>query len=381
MTAGPEPGRAPFWPRRSPAFLSARRAVRAALSDAAPRGVVVGLSGGADSLALTAACIAEVAWPPDAGARTPNARGSGGAGGADGADGAHGTGANVAPVHAVVVDHGLQRGSGEVARRAADAVRELGATAEIIAVDVPDDPAAGGPEAAARTARHAALHDVAARLGRPLLLAHTLDDQAETVLLALARGSGPTALSGMADDRTWADGVRVLRPLIGLRRADTEETCAELGLDPWHDPHNTDRRFARARARHDALPILEELLGPGIAQNLARTAALARRDARALDDWAADAVTRALGDDGKLRLGDVGKLPEAVRTRALKKWAEGSGAGALTAANVAALDKLVTERNGRGPVALPAAQPGGRLVVARKGGTLAVSRGIPPGTT
>lgn len=365
MTAGPDSRPVPFWPRRSPAFLAVRRAVRAALAegelaDGPSRGVVVGLSGGADSLALTAACVAEYGRAAD-GTRAP-ARGP------------------EAHVHAVVVDHGLQEGSGEVARRAAAAAREWGASAEVIAVQVPGGAAAGGPEAAARTARHAALHGVAARLGRPLLLAHTLDDQAETVLLAMARGSGPAALSGMAPDRVWADGVRVLRPLLGIRRAGTEETCAELGINPWHDPHNTDRRFARVRARHDALPMLEELFGPGIAANLARTADLARRDNRALDDWAGEVVAAA-GDDGELRVGDVGKLPEAVRTRALKKWAEGHGAGPLAAANVRALDKLVTERNGRGPVALPAAQPGGRLVVARKGGTLAVSRGIPPGTT
>ena len=375
MTAGPEPGRAPFWPRRSPAFLSARRAVRAALSDAAPRGVVVGLSGGADSLALTAACIAEVAWPPDAGARTPNARGSGGA---DGADGAHGTGANVAPVHAVVVDHGLQEGSAAVAEKAATTARGLGATAEIIRVDVPGggDGAGEGPEAAARTARHAALHGAALRLGRPLLLAHTLDDQAETVLLGLARGAGATALSGMDPDRTWDDGVRVVRPLLGLRRADTEAVCDELGLEPWHDPHNADPRFARVRARATALPMLEELLGPGIAENLARTADLLRADARALDALADDALRTA----DELDVGDVVTLPDAVRTRVLKNWAEANGSAPLAAAHVTALDKLVGDHRGRGPVALPSAEtpghPGSRLVAHRKGGTLAVSRGF-----
>nr|WP_306687201.1 tRNA lysidine(34) synthetase [Corynebacterium xerosis] len=143
----------------------------------------------------------------------------------------------------------------------------------------------GGPEAAARTARHAALHGAALRLGRPLLLAHTLDDQAETVLLGLARGAGATALSGMDPDRTWDDGVRVVRPLLGLRRADTEAVCDELGLEPWHDPHNADPRFARVRARATALPMLEELLGPGIAENLARTADLLRADARASMPW------------------------------------------------------------------------------------------------
>ncbi len=355
---------APFWPRRSPAFLRARRAVRHWLDDgprdthSAGPGVIVGLSGGADSLALTAACVAE-------------AMASGAGGGA---------------VHAVVVDHGLQEGSGDVAERAAAAARGFGATAEVIRVDLPGGAAGAGegPEAAARTARHAALHGVARALGRPLLLAHTLDDQAETVLLGLARGAGPGALSGMSPDRTWDDGVRVVRPFLGsgaphsdgpLRRADTLAACAELGLEPWHDPHNDDPRFARVRVRATILPMLEEHLGPGVAANLARTADLIRADAAALDALAVE----ALGTMTELDAGDVAKLPEAVRTRTLKKWAEANGAAALTAAHVAALDKLVYDHRGRGPVALPSAEtpdrPGCRLEAHRKGGTLAVSRG------
>ena len=358
---------APFWPRRSPAFLRARRSVRGMLDDgprspqAPAAGVVVGLSGGADSLALTAACAAE--FP----------------GG----------------VHAVVVDHGLQEGSAEVAERAAAQARGFGTSAEVIRVDVPGGAggAGEGPEAAARTVRHDVLHRVARDPGRPLLLAHTLDDQAETVLLGLARGAGPAALSGMAPDRTWDDGVRVLRPFLfsggPLRRADTEAVCEELGVAPWHDPHNSDYRYARVRARRAALPMLEELLGPGIAANLARTADLVRTDAAALDGWADDALGDALidaaapaapGTANGLDAGTVAKLPDAVRTRALKKWAEANGASALTTAHIAALDKLVVDHRGRGPVALPSAetpdQPGCRLEAHRKGGTLAVSRGF-----
>lgn len=349
---------APFWPRRSPAFLRVRRAVRGAagargtsgaagesLDDA---GVVVGLSGGPDSLVLTAAAAAEFG-----GGR----------------------------VHAVVVDHGLQEGSDRVAERAAAAARGFGATARVVRVDVAGvagRPGAGGPEAAARTARHRALHEVAAEMGRPLLLAHTLDDQAETVLLGLARGAGPAALSGMAPDRTWDDGVRVLRPLLGVRRADTVAACAELGAEPWHDPHNDDPRFARVRARATALPMLEDLFGPGVAANLARTADLLRADDEALDALAT-AVTGADdgGGAGELRAADVVTHPRAVRTRALKKWAEANGAAALTAAHVRALDDLARGGRGRGHVALPAAdtpdEHGGRLVAHKKGGTLAVS--------
>ena len=196
------------------------------------------------------------------------------------------------------------------------------------------------------------------------------------MLLGLARGAGATALSGMDPDRTWDDGVRVVRPLLGLRRADTEAVCDELGLEPWHDPHNADPRFARVRARATALPMLEELLGPGIAENLARTADLLRADARALDALADDALRTA----DELDVGDVVTLPDAVRTRVLKNWAEANGSAPLAAAHVTALDKLVGNHRGRGPVALPSAEtpghPGSRLVAHRKGGTLAVSRGF-----
>ena len=244
-----------------------------------------------------------------------------------------------------------------------------------------------GPEAAARTARHAALDAaLAAHDATAVFLGHTLDDQAETVLLGLARGAGPAALSGMAPDRTWDDGVRVLRPFLALRRADTEAACDELGIEPWHDPHNADPRYARVRARRTALPMLEELLGPGVAANLARTADLVRADSAALDALADDALARAIpaadaGSSADLDVGVVVKQPDAVRTRILKKWAEANGAAALTTAHVAALDKLVGDHRGRGPVALPSSetpdQPGCRLEAHRKGGTLAVSRGSP----
>ena len=258
--------------------------------------VVVGLSGGADSLALTAACVAE----------------------------AMGAGIGAESVHAVVVDHGLQEGSADVARRAAETARGFGATADVIRVDVPGgtDGAGQGPEAAARVARHAALHAVARRAAAPLLLAHTLDDQAETVLLGLARGAGPSALSGIAPDRTWDDGVRVLRPLLALRRDDTEAACDELGLEPWHDPHNDDPRHARVRVRSTALPMLEELLGPGVAANLARTADLVRADSAVLDSLADEVLAQAChgapaGGVVDLDVGVVVTQPDAVRTRTL----------------------------------------------------------------
>src|SRR5208283_251387 len=146
---------------------------------------------------------------------------------------------------------------------------------ECVPVTVPRSGAHGGPEAAARTARYAALDDAAQRAGASVvLLGHTLDDQAETVLLGLARGSGPRALAGMAARRG-----HYRRPLLAVRRGVTADACAALRLAVWDDPHNADPRFSRVRVRHEAMPVLEAALGPGVAEALARTAAQVRADA------------------------------------------------------------------------------------------------------
>ena len=201
---------------------------------------------------------------------------------------------------AVVVDHQLQPGSSAVAARAADQARILGCSdARVVAVEVEAGQGAGGPEAAARTARYAALdrvagdprapRDAAARrepAAAAVLLGHTLDDQAETVLLGLARGSGTRSLAGMAPR-----AGRYRRPLLDLprelvARAAAEAAAEDPRLQPWADPHNEDPAFARVRVRAEVVPVLEAALGPGVSRALARTAALAREDADALDAWA-----------------------------------------------------------------------------------------------
>ena len=223
---------------------------------------------------------------------------------------------------AVVVDHGLQPDSAQVAAAARDQLTGLG-YAQVLVTRVQVDPARQGPEAAARAARYAALGAAAEAGGATVLLGHTLDDQAETVLLGLARGSGVRSLAGMA-----VRSGRLLRPLLGLRRAVTEQACAELGLEPWSDPHNADPAYARVRARRDALPALEAALGPGIAEALARTAALARDDADLLDALAAEA------DPGTDTL-DCAELvltcPAALRTRVIRRWLLRHGAADVTA--------------------------------------------------
>ena len=301
--------------RHDPAVSATRTAVRralAALPDVAAGDVVgVAVSGGADSLALAAAAAWEL---PRAGLRGI----------------------------ALTVDHGLQPGSADVAQRAAATCRGLGLDARITSARVDGD---GGPEAAARAARYAALETAADIAGAMVvLLGHTLDDQAETVLLGLARGSGARSLSGMAP-RTG----RWVRPLLGVRRSQTSAACRALGLDVWDDPHNTDPRFTRSRLRQDALPALEAALGPGVAEALARSADLLRDDADALDDLAGKAGAGGLTADA------LAALPAAVRRRVLRAAAIAAGApaGSLTAGHVAALDALVTRWHGQGPVSLP----------------------------
>ena len=233
-----------------PAVAQARAGVRRCLGDLEPGDLVLAAcSGGADSLALAAA-LAHAA--PRLGLRCGG----------------------------VTVDHGLQDGSDAQAARVAATLGAMGLDpVRRVRVTVDGLPGAGGPEAAARQARYTALDQVAHETGAAVvLLGHTLDDQAETVLLGLARGSGTRALAGMPARRG-----RFRRPLLGLSRATLREACLAQRLDPWDDPHNGDPSFARVRVRHQVLPALEEALGPGIAGALARSAAQLSADCEALD--------------------------------------------------------------------------------------------------
>ena len=312
------------------AVAEVRSAVRACLSDlAAGDLVLVACSGGGDSLALAAAA-AFVA--PRLGLR---------AGG-------------------VTVDHGLQPGSAERARETTALMSALGLDpVQSTTVTVPSG-TAKGPEAAARQARYAALDAATGEHGAvAVLLGHTLDDQAETVLLGLARGSGGRSLAGMPGRRG-----PYRRPLLAVRRATTAAACAELGLETWQDPHNRDFRFARARVRHQALPALEAALGPGVAEALARTAAQLRADAECLDDLAFaesgqlrnnGSAPSAPSDPAGLDTSWLGALPIAIRTRVLRAAAIMAGCphGALTAGHVDRVDALVTAWRGQRWVDLP----------------------------
>ncbi len=341
----------------APAVARARLAVRSELDDLAPGSLVlVACSGGPDSLALAAA-TAFVATR--LGLRAG----------------------------AVVVDHDLQPGSDTVAAEAARACRDLG-LAPVIVVRVVVG-RSSGPEADAREARHTAFDETAAALGaRAVLLGHTLDDQAEQVLLGLARGSGARSLSGMPVRR----GL-LRRPLLGLPRDDTVAVCAAAGLVPWDDPTNSlpwddptaglpwDDPTAgvplRTRVRRQVLPVLEQVLGPGVARALARTADQLREDADALDVLGEVLFSQARVDAGggvALDVATVAGAPVAIRTRALRAAlvAAGCPSGSVTRGHVLAVDRLLTDWHGQGPVALP-----GRVTVHRRCGRLEVGPDAP----
>ncbi len=290
-------------------------------------------------------------------------------------------------VGAIIVDHGLQEGSAEVARAAEVEVRKAGiATAFIEKVHVGRE---GGLEAAARNARYAALEARAYAQGglNPLVLTgHTMDDQAETVLLALARGSGARALAGIPVRR----GMFV-RPFLSLRRSVTIAACEAQGLEPWFDPTNEMEGGPRRSAlRATVMPALTEVLGPGVVPGLARSAALLQADADELDRQARSAMPAGEASEDHWRCDLLAALPDAIRTRMLKMLAETQGATALTASHVGALDALVTNYKGQGPVALPggyeARREYGRLIIGRPLDSARHTRNLPknppePGST
>lgn len=270
------------------------------------------------------------------------------------------TAAPVRPTTALIVDHGLQPDSDAVAQAARRQALDLGcAGARVLPVVVGT---AGGPEAAARAARYVALD--AARDGRPVLLAHTLDDQAETVLLGLGRGSGARSIAGMrAVDPPW------YRPLLGVRRSQTRAVCAELGIAAWDDPHNHDRRFTRVRLRREVLPLLEDVLGGGVAEALARTATALREDTEALDAFAERTLAAARVGEA-LSVAVLESLPAAVRRRVIRGWLLTGGASGLSDKQIRAVDALVTAWRGQGGAAVGSDQRHRRLFAARRDGTL-----------
>lgn len=309
-----------------------RLAVRRELEDINPGDtVIVAASGGADSSALAAALLPECV-------------------------------AKSISVVPLIVDHGLQKNSADVAHEAKKELTKLGyEIIEIrkILVEITD-----GVEASARRARYAALNEVAkSHNAVAIFLGHTKDDQAETVLLGLARGSGTRSLSGMAQR---IDNYR--RPLLSITRAQTEAACEEAGIKFWRDPHNQSMEFTRVRVRENVLPMMEKEIGPGVTDALTRSARLLRDDADALDQWA-DEVFDEL-DPISLDIATLETLPRAIRSRVLRKaiYLAGAPSGSLSADHIEPVESLVTAWKGQGAISLP-----GGVTVARISGRLSLS--------
>lgn len=291
--------------------------------------VLVALSGGPDSLALAAATAFEATR-----------------------------------AGAVIVDHGLQDGSADLAARVADQAKALGLNPVIVKTVTVGT--AGGPEGAARDARYAALAEAAAESGASMvLLGHTLDDQAESVLLGLGRGSGAGSIKGMAPT-----SGNYARPLLALRRATTVQFCADSGLAPWHDPHNDDATFTRVRVRQTVLPMLERELGPGFAEALARTAALVREDTEALDGFAEDQLEE-LAEHAEagisLPVKALAANPPALRQRIIRLTVQAEFGVGLSRRHTMEVSRLVTDWSGQGALDLPG------IKVERQGGLLIFS--------
>ena len=310
-----------------------RLAVRSELEDiAAGDSVLVAASGGADSSALAAALLLEC--------KTKSIK-----------------------VIALIIDHGLQKNSADVTHETKRTLTKIGyENIEIrrVTVEITD-----GLEASARRARYQALNDVAnSHNAVATFLGHTKDDQAETVLLGLSRGSGSRSLSGMA-----ARVDRYRRPLLSITRAQTEAACEEAGIKFWQDPHNQSMEFTRVRVREVVLPTMEKEIGPGISDALARSAKLLRDDADALD-YLSDEIFSKL-EPASLEISKLESQPRAIRTRILRKaiYLAGAPQGSLSAEHIEPVEALITAWKGQGPISLP-----GGVTVARISGRLSLSK-------
>ena len=297
----------------TPNLWEIRKALKPFLTDQTQT-ILFGCSGGADSMALAIALLAEYG------------------------------GEKAIPV---VVDHGLQPNSDQITAKVAAQLKTIGykrvetAVAQVIFTD--------GLEASARRARYKIFHQfIDSYQPKYFFLAHTFNDQAETVLLGLARGSGARSLSGMATQNNL-----FVRPLLKITRQISEAACVEAGIDFWSDPHNQDLKFARVRVRNSVLPTLEENLGPGVTEALVRTADLLRDDADALDGFANEFFAQV--DPNNLEINDLERLPKAIRSRVLRLaiYQAGAPSGSLTAEHIEAAEALISNWHGQKEVSLP----------------------------
>ena len=312
----------------TPSLWEIRKAIKPWLSDSS-RTILFGCSGGADSMALALALFLE---------------------------------ANQTKVIPVVVDHGLQEGSAQITSQTISKLKVIGyieVETAIAQVKITD-----GLEASARRARYQIFNQfIDTYRPKYFLLAHTLNDQAESVLLGLARGSGARSLSGMAVENNI-----YVRPLLKISKQTTVAACREGGIEIWSDPHNDDLRFARVRTRKNVLPNLEENLGPGITEALVRSADLLRDDADALDSFAREYFAQT--DPLNLSVNELERLPKAIRTRVLRLaiYKAGAPTGSLSVEHINGAEALISDWHGQKELSLP-----GDVKLLRNSGRITLS--------
>ncbi len=306
----------PVRPRLTPAIALSRKAIREVLAELAPKRILLAVSGGADSLALAAAAVFEAKKLK-------------------------------IEVVAAVIDHGLQKNSAEVAAKAKQTLNGLGIEKvfiERVSVATKGD----GLEAAARDARYKALEKVRkATRSEWIFLGHNQDDQAETVLLGLARGSGLRSISGMPK---IDDSRKLARPLLDIPRQTLRQACSDASIEFWDDPHNADSKFARVRVRNLATE-LEKTLGPGFAAALARTAESAAEADELIEGIAEKLVKKALGKVGARQVSYsievLAKAKAALRRKALHLICQQAGAKNISRSQVMAIDELIANWHGQ----------------------------------
>jgi len=317
--------------RLSPAQGAIRHAVRQALVTHTKPGqkLLIAVSGGADSLALASATLFESKKLKLA-------------------------------VATVSIDHGLQKNSSKVTEQTLEKLQQIGFV-ECWSKKVKVG-SKGGPEAAARDARYQALESIRAESDSDfIVLGHTANDQAETVLLGLTRGSGSRSLSGMS-----VKTGKLLRPLLSIERSTTVQFCKDERISAWQDPQNKDLKFLRVRIRKVILPFLEKQLGSAVFNNLIRTGSQLQED----DQYLSDVANRAFKKIAKtssqvVTLGhaELLKLPEAIRNRVIKSAIDYFAVDS-SRTHVLAVADLVLNWHGQKPLALPGVR------VERKGKTI-----------
>ncbi|MEY3696352.1 MAG: hypothetical protein RJA41_2 [Actinomycetota bacterium] len=249
--------------------------------------------------------------------------------------------------HAVNINHQLQANSADWSEKTVSICKQLGFENSVSLTIEVDEKSGLGLEASAREARYKALRNYAKEINaRAIMLAHTMDDQAETVLIRISRGSSARSLAGMAHitNDLW-------RPLLDIERGKLHNALKSYGITAISDPHNFDRQFTRVKIRLDVIPALISALGQNVVAGLARTARMSRMDAEALEEIASKIYPKLLLEN-ELLIGELISQPMAIQTRVVHHWllSRGVPANSLNSDHVFAVCRMAAEPQVKGPI-------------------------------